>query len=221
MKHSTEDMRAIVYRHYPRGIPAGDPRHEEAEESRRLVEARRHAAAEIAPWLEMLKRLEAHFPGRTFVSQHCHLLAGAADACYTGYVELPKRGSSEHHHTLWMLMSFLAPYYVVHSSRVVDDHEKLEELSRSATFMFINGVELPQDAVKKKLRREARRREVSLDLSADEQPFAREIAREIASTFGPEPMPPEVGKIIVPDVDLNCRSFGQATLFNCLFTESW
>jgi hypothetical protein len=70
---------------------------------------------------------------------------------------------SEHDHKLWILMSFLAPYYVVYSSRSVDDPEKLEELSRGSTFMFINGVELPQEAVRKKLRREARRREVSLD----------------------------------------------------------
>jgi hypothetical protein len=34
-------------------------------------------------------------------------------------------------------------------------------------------------------------------------------------------MPPEVGKIIVPDVATNLRLMGQATIYDCLLGDDW
>jgi hypothetical protein len=61
----------------------------------------------------------------------------------------------------------------------------------------------------------------SFAFSSDEQPHADWLAREIEATFGCEPMPPEVGNIIVPDVATNLRLMGQATLYDCLLGDDW
>lgn len=36
-----------------------------------------------------------------------------------------------------------------------------------------------------------------------------------------EPMPPEVGKTIVPDVIGGGNLHGESTLFGCLFSDNW
>jgi hypothetical protein len=66
-----------------------------------------------------------------------------------------------------------------------------------------------------------RRRDVSFDFSADEQSYAACIAQEIEATWGYERMPPEVGRVIVPDVATDHRILGEATLNDCLFSDSW
>jgi hypothetical protein len=45
------------------------------------------------------------------------------------------------------------------------------------------------------------------------------IAQEIEATYGYEPMPPEVGRVIVSDVETGGRLFGEATLYHCLFSD--
>jgi hypothetical protein len=61
--------------------------------------------------------------------------------------------------------------------------------------------------------------DISFEPSPDEAPYAAWITREIEATFGGERMPPEVGKVVVPDVVTNLRSFGEATLYDCLFSD--
>ena len=64
-------------------------------------------------------------------------------------------------------------------------------------------------------------RVIAFEPSPDEQPYAAALAREIAATFGCEPMPPEVGEIIVPDASTNLRGLGEARLYDCLLSDSW
>jgi hypothetical protein len=54
----------------------------------------------------------------------------------------------------------------------------------------------------------------------DEKPAA--IAEEIEATY-PEyqPIPPELGNEVVPDVDMHWASFGEETIYICLFSDVW
>jgi len=55
----------------------------------------------------------------------------------------------------------------------------------------------------------------------EEEPVAREIAREIEATYpGYQTIPPEFGNEVVPDVDAG-PPFGEATIYICLFSEVW
>lgn len=63
-------------------------------------------------------------------------------------------------------------------------------------------------------------REIRFELSPDEEPYARVIAEEIEATFaGHEPMPAEVGKIMVPDVVAGRGWMGDNSLYDCLFSH--
>jgi hypothetical protein len=139
-------------------------------------------------------------------------------------------------HTVDFRVSFLVPYYIVFSSRVVEDLEELERMkARLASpkdtvalyfgdTMFV----LPSAMVKPEFRKppplpsvRPRRRDISYAFSPDEQPYAPRIAQEIEATWGYERMPPEVGSVIVPDVATDHRILGEATLYDCLFSDRW
>jgi hypothetical protein len=67
------------------------------------------------------------------------------------------------------------------------------------------------------------RREILLDLSPDERPYAWTLEEEITATFGSHfaPMPPDVGKVIVPGVIAGFKIPAEATLYDCLFSDAW
>ncbi len=55
-----------------------------------------------------------------------------------------------------------------------------------------------------------------------EEPAALDLAREIEATYpGYEPIPPELGEEVVPDVDFDHRRFGKATIYDCLLSPEW
>ena len=97
-------------------------------------------------------------------------------------------------HEIGFAVSFIAPCYVVFSSRAIpiDPPIGMRETDR----------------------------QVSFDLSSTELPFARGIAEEIEISFPDhEPVPPEVGNVIVPEVSSELPHRGVATLFECLFSS--
>ena len=54
----------------------------------------------------------------------------------------------------------------------------------------------------------------------DEIPAA--VAEEIEATYpGYQPIPPELGNEVVPDVAMNVVLMGEATIYMCLFSEVW
>lgn len=56
----------------------------------------------------------------------------------------------------------------------------------------------------------------------EEEPVAREIAREIEATYpGYRPIPSELGNEVVPDVAMAGASMGKATINMCLFSVAW
>ena len=73
----------------------------------------------------------------------------------------------------------------------------------------------------KKERTRRRRREISLVPGVEDQRCWDAIVPEIEATYGCEPMPPEVGRVVVPDVATNHRRIGEATLYDCLLNDSW
>jgi hypothetical protein len=204
MKHSVNELLEIAYRFYPRDMWTPEvgykPGYDDTEEHRRLVAARRQAGAEEEPWRAMLRRLNARFPECSIQNQCLHLLSGSCDACYSAWLWIhrtPEQKDFTHCLAFWV--SFVVPYYVIYSSRWITlnklDDEGKPEMDR----------------------------EIRLDLSPDEQPYGRALEEEIKATFGSHfaPMPPEVGKIIVPDVVPGLKILGEATLYDCLFSDAW
>ncbi|XYI02938.1 hypothetical protein ACMHYB_25570 [Sorangium sp. So ce1128] len=56
----------------------------------------------------------------------------------------------------------------------------------------------------------------------DEELVASEISREIEATYpGYQPIPPELGNDVVPDVDTDAAPLGKATIYVSLFSIVW
>lgn len=56
----------------------------------------------------------------------------------------------------------------------------------------------------------------------EEEQVAREIAREIEAAYpGYQPIPPELGIEVVPDVAMDGVLMGTATIYMCLFSVAW
>jgi hypothetical protein len=56
----------------------------------------------------------------------------------------------------------------------------------------------------------------------EEEPVAREVAREIEATYpGYQQIPPELGNEVVPDVAMDGALMGEATIYLCLFSSYW
>lgn len=56
---------------------------------------------------------------------------------------------------------------------------------------------------------------------AEEDVYVQDVAREIEATYAYEPIPPELGNVVVPDVALDTVSLGEATIYNCLLSTHW
>jgi hypothetical protein len=221
----TDELIAIAHHYYPRGCGYDDSK--ETEEHRRLVEARKLAGTgtDRDRWRTLLDRLGAKFPGNGVQNRSIHLEMGSLDACYSGAIHLPHL-ADEHSHAVGFLVSFVVPYYIVYSDRVVDDLDALKAYRESASSTFVSvyvgdKLEFLPAEEAPGFRKKFRRRVLSFEFSPDEQPFAAWIAREIETTFGAERMPPEVGQVRVPNISTNLRSLGEAKLYDCLFSDSW
>lgn len=204
MKHSVAELVDIAYQYFPRGMQGDEPGYNQTPEARRRIEARVGASARFGEWVGMLRRLEQRFAAfqapELIVHNGSHFLAspGAShlDRCFTGAVSLPVRADWEEVHKVQFLVSFVVPYYTVYSisfPRVAKPEGGLEPG--------------PQ---------------ISFDFSPDEVPFVKAIEEEVSRTFpGHEPMPPEVGKTIVPDVIGGGNLYGESTIYGCLFSDDW
>ena len=86
-------------------------------------------------------------------------------------------------------MSFVVPYYFIYSARHVLGTSPLDF---PTTFVF----------------------------TADEADFVSSIEQEIGATFPLHAkMPPDVGMVIVPNVATSLRDLGEATIYDCLFSD--
>ena len=223
IRHSVDGLLDIVYQHYPRQIARDDPRYEETSEYHLLSAARRRAGADQETWREMLRRLKGQFPSNTVQNLSLHLPTGAHDAAYVGQMYLPA-SPGESYHILSFMVSFLVPYYLVHSSRLIEDPENKEAPGQVTRFQITIPWDEEADApgashVEDWQPPKTTRRVVCFDFSPEEQTYATWIARDIEATWGYERMPPAVGKVIVPDVATNLHGLGEASLYDCLFID--
>jgi hypothetical protein len=142
-------------------------------------------------------------------------------------------------HEVEFRVSFLMPYYVVYYARLVPYPEWDEAVRQRREKWILLGVcddpptvmSVPRQVVKPEVLAEydryyaeqkpATRRDIRFDFSPEEQPCAAIVAREIEATYGYEPMPPEVGHVIVPDVRTDSTYDGKVTLYDCFFAESF
>ncbi|MDC0678270.1 hypothetical protein [Sorangium atrum] len=227
MKHSVTELLDIVYRYYPRGVGITDDVDEQlrnkTEEHARLVAARIQASKDER-WHAMRRRIGERFPGM-LTDQSLHLHSGGCDGCYSFTINLPQSAGR----ALSFEVSFLAPYYIIHSPRTI---EIVKELRDSFTVSFrgmlfiVSRSPLDPWLISNPDHESPRtvtitRRYVTFDLSPDEQPYADWIAHEIEATFGCERMPPEVGTVLVPEVATNLRIPGEVRLYDCLFSDRY
>lgn len=205
MKHSTQQLLDMAYEYFPRGVTRRDPGYELTAEVLRQKAARIPASAQYDRWRGMLRRLRDRFPADQYPGVEVHNqslflqvpTAGAnKDRCFTGQVWLPIRAPREKHHMLEFLVSFVVPYYAIRSECQIPRQPAPGELDTDF--------------------------ETSFDLTPDEEPFARAATEEIERTFsGYEPINQDVGLTVVPDIVAGSRWFGEATIFTCLFSDSW
>ena len=224
-----DEMIGVVHTYYPRGMARNASGYASSEEHRRLVDARRKAGAENGLWRAFLRRLGEQFPEASVLNASLHLPTGNFDAAYSGKIVLSSTL------TLGFLVSFLMPYYVLHSARVVEDLQArpvslgrtravfkgntcylLPTWAAKLATLFLGAKEAPltDDSPPQRI-------DVRFDFSPEEQPYATWISGEIGTTWGFERMPPEVGRTIVPDVATDLCLLGEATLYDCLFADDW
>jgi hypothetical protein len=205
MRHTTQELLAIAHEYFPRGMQADDPGFPATPHAARQKAACVSASERYDAWFEMLERLRTRFPKEQFpdlrVEDGSPFLRVATaepllDRCFTGRLWLPTRGPNERHHYLELLVSFVVPYYIVCSYTIGFPPDRSAMFGGEHTTRF--------------------------DFSGDERPFAEALKQEIATTFPDhEPIPPDVGLTVVPDVQAGNKWFGEATIFTCLFSHSW
>src|SRR5262249_54346697 len=120
MKHTIDDLLTIARGYYPHRVPSHEASYAGTAEHLRLSAARRRAGASDEVWRAMLRRFSGQFPGIGVQNRSAHLTSGTWDACYSGAIHFPD------HRWLGFLVSFIAPYYIVYSARIVDDPEATE-----------------------------------------------------------------------------------------------
>jgi len=125
-----------------------------------------------------------------------HIQGGDQSSAYDGKLYLPTLQPAEGMHELGFHVSFIAPCYMIYSSRwfFLDDDPK---------------------------GRKASPRDLRLDFDETEQPYVQGLAQEIEAAYGYERLPPEIGRLIVPDVAMYCRVAGTATIYDCLLSPDW
>jgi hypothetical protein len=234
MKHSVEELTVIAYRYFPRGIGGSDPIYQETEEYRRRLDTLAMASSEYEVWRSMLLRIQARFsapihPGVMVENLSMFMqspTAGPVDRAFKAALWLPVRGPTEKHHEISFLISFVVPYYTVYSARhvehpvpPVEGREMYFEIIGDTYYAYAEQPPGRPDVQKYEAPAVETKREISFELSEEEEPFARGIVEEIKATFPDhELMSPEVGQVILPDVN-DLHAFGEVTLFDCLFTE--
>jgi hypothetical protein len=183
----------------------------------------------------MVARLCEQLPGRDVDDQVACCPPEWLRASYEGRVELPL-GPGEQAHCLYFLVSFLVPYYVVYATRTVEAPRQVAAVERCDPPKVLVATHdppvlwaLPRAVVRPEVAEEhdrwlaargpGKRRDVHFDLATDEQLAASHVVREIEATYGYAPMAPDVGQVVVPDVETGLRSSGEVTLYDCLFTE--
>lgn len=209
MKHTIDELISVAYQYFPRGMRGDEPGYDQSRELENQRAAAARARADYRIWRSTLRKIEERFPEERFAGVSVQdlsmgLLAETNDPddrCFAAYLWLPICDAGEHSHNLLFRVSFVAPYYSINSSTVV----------YSST--YYTKMELGHDSLESK---------DSHDLSSAEVPFGTGIVEAIQIAFpGHELMPASVGSTIVPEIRVGGHFFGEATIFDALFSDHW
>jgi hypothetical protein len=191
MNHSVEQLLATACLYHAQDGADG----KQAPEARRRTAAHQAACVKYRDWVHMLRRLEQRFPGHAIDNRSIFRQGpdtSVYDLAYSGSLSVPVRGEGEGYRYLGFMASIVVPYYVVYD------------------FTWLEDAELPAPW------------RVQFTLQDDERPIAIEIGKELEQTFpGCSPMPTDVGQAIVPGVRTSFKHPGEATLYDCLFSDDW
>jgi len=176
-----------------------EPEYRETVEARRLAERRQQAVADYPAWCGFLARLSHRLPDCGIAKKVMYLAKLPQGACYAADLCLPTLPKDVGGHVLCFQVSFLGPYYVLHSSRFLWRDEK--------------------DSFGYRLSGPGEER---FDLTPEERPYADRLVPEIEAEFpGYELMPPEMGHVVIPDLQHEGRAPGEATIYDCLIDDQW
>lgn len=215
MRHSIDDLIALVRRYYhPRtSAPEG-----QSEERSRLVAACRRAHAERKPFMDMLDRLQAKIPSSEAIYDGYNLIRGGIDASYSAFLKLPPRTDRYYAR---IQVSVIAPYYVLHTSRAyrvpgVTCPEKRPH--EEGTLYEVHPDDIPRPHITVYCLHSPEEESIT---RPGYDSYAAIIAAEIESTYpGYQFMPPEIGKQVVPDVVADrYYNYAFSTLYDCLFAS--
>lgn len=192
MNHSIAELIDVARRYFPEGYwPEG---YESSAEHERRGAAHARAGADYETWRSMLRRLRERFPDIDVRNESIRFEATEStpvDRCFAGSMELPPRRPEEQNHRLGFRVSFVVPYYFLYGAHQVKAPNDFD--LRSA-----------------------------FDFTPDEAPVAKAVEEEIGRAFPLHArMGPEVGTVIVPNVATNLRIPGEASLYDCLFSDYW
>lgn len=199
-------------------------------EHQRLVAARKNAGAQQAAWMDALQRIHLQFPACVVQNNSVHLPSGSFDSAYSGSLALPSDDSPNCSRELQFAVSFIAPYYACSYSsrtyqhgRMVDSREDEDDMplsdesqpeAKENEIMYgpsgeLSIPQLPQYAQ-------------SFELPVDAIPYWRTIERILQEKFpGYGYLEPDIGTLRLPDVVTDFKFFGEATLYDCIFTSHW
>lgn len=209
MKHTIDELISIAYQYFPRGMLGDEPGYDRSQELEKQRTAVEQARAGYRVWRALLCKIEARFPEERFPGVSVQdlsmgLLAKSSDPddrCFAAYLWLPTREAEEDSHNLLFRVSFVVPYYSISSSAVV--------YART----YYTKMEIGHGGLENK---------DSVEFSPDEVPFSTGVAEEIRNAFPEhEIMPAAVGNTIVPEIRVGGHFFGEATIFDALFSDHW
>jgi hypothetical protein len=200
MKHSAEELIELARQFYaPIGIFPFEPQFRQSVEYRRLVERRQQAVAKYDSWRSFLGRLAYRLPECGVANKVMYLAKVPQGTCYAADLWLPTLPKDVGGHAICFQMSFLGPYYVLYSSRF---------FWRDELDSFGHRLSGPG--------------EERFDLTPEEEPYAERLVREIEAEFpGYQLMPPEIGHVVIPDLQHENRPPGEATIYDCLIDDQW
>ncbi len=200
MKHSPEELTELARQFYPPlGVYPYEPEYRECVEYRRLEECRQQAVANYPSWRSFLDRLKHQLPDCGIADKVMYLAKLPEGACYAADLWLPTLAKEVGGHTICFHVSFLAPYYALHSSRFY---------WRDETDSFGHRLSGPC--------------EERFALMPEEEPYAERLVQEIGARFPEyELMPPEIGYQRIPDLQHENRAPGEATVYDCLINDHW
>ena len=137
------ELLAIVYRHYPRGVPnfsrshvpLGEPVYDDTEEHLRLIAAAARGRRDYVKWKAMIDRIADRY---SLQNESMHLFSGGTDPAYSARIYRPRdvepvpsfanRASFSFH------VSLLGPYYGIHDMGEPDEIPAVVTAEIEATY---------------------------------------------------------------------------------------